>query len=215
MKIGKNGYKAVQLYNVSVKTCYVHRLVASAFIPNPDNLPQVNHKDGNRLNNYFENLEWCTQKDNLNDPRRIEKIRQNRLNFRNNDNSKQVVQFDMNGRLIAEYPSLHEAERVTGIPQDRISKACRKKDSHITCGGFIWKFKCDNLTQNELENIKKKSVTPVLQYDLDMNFIAEHRSSRQAAIKIGCNANGINLCCRRLQKTCLGYIWRRKYEQTQ
>lgn len=211
-QIGKNGYLSVGLSNGITKRKYVHRLVCEAFIPNTEKLPQVNHKDGNRLNNYLWNLEWCTQKDNLNEPQRIEKIRQNALDCRNKGNSKPVMQFDMSGRLIAEYPSLHEAERATGILQDRISQACRKKASHITCSGYIWKFDCDNLTQKELESIRKYSVNPVLQYDMEMNFIAEYRSSRQAAIKIGCNANGINLCCRRLQKTCMGFIWRRKYE---
>lgn len=62
----KNGYLAVNLYkDGKVKHHYIHRLVAEAFIPNPDNLPEVNHLDCNKFNNSVENLEWCDRKQNL------------------------------------------------------------------------------------------------------------------------------------------------------
>lgn len=60
---GKTGYRFVILDR---KTCYVHRLVAEAFLPNPDNFPQINHKDENKANNSVENLEWCSAKYNVN-----------------------------------------------------------------------------------------------------------------------------------------------------
>ena len=62
-----NGYATTYLYKNNNKTSFsVHRLVAEAFIPNPDSLPQVNHKDENKLNNCVDNLEWCTSKYNVN-----------------------------------------------------------------------------------------------------------------------------------------------------
>lgn len=61
-RVNKGGYLYVNLYNENGrKTKKIHRLVAETFIPNPQNLPQVNHKDGNKLNNHIENLEWCNQ----------------------------------------------------------------------------------------------------------------------------------------------------------
>lgn len=65
-KLDKDGYVSVILKHNNVKKTYlVHRLVAKAFIPNPDNLPQINHKDGNKENNNVNNLEWCTAKYNI------------------------------------------------------------------------------------------------------------------------------------------------------
>lgn len=62
----KGGYLIVQLNLDGVKKPHlVHRLVATKYLPNPDNLPQVNHKDGDKLNNSVENLEWCTQSENM------------------------------------------------------------------------------------------------------------------------------------------------------
>ena len=66
MTIQRKGYYAVTFSHKSKAVCRkVHRLVAEAFIPNPKNLPQINHKDGDKLNNNVSNLEWCTAEDNV------------------------------------------------------------------------------------------------------------------------------------------------------
>lgn len=71
LQLRANGYYQITLWKGKYinKTYTVHRLVAEAFIPNPDNLPQINHKDHNRLNNRADNLEWCTPKYNSNHKR--------------------------------------------------------------------------------------------------------------------------------------------------
>ena len=72
------GYLFINLCkNGKVKKYLIHRLVAEAFLPNPDNLPQVNHKDENKLNNNVENLEWCSNKYNVNYGSRNEKASKN------------------------------------------------------------------------------------------------------------------------------------------
>ena len=71
------GYAEVALWkNSSRKMCRVHRLVAEAFIPNPNNLPQINHKDENKLNNRMDNLEWCTQAYNNIYGTRLDRVKQ-------------------------------------------------------------------------------------------------------------------------------------------
>ena len=117
------GYLLVSLCkNGIVRNARIHRLVALAFIPNPQNLPQVNHKDEDKTNNAVSNLEWCTAGYNI-----------------NYSQSKPVLQFDKSGNFITEYKSIIEAERITGISNGKISLCCQGKFK--TAGGFVWKYK--------------------------------------------------------------------------
>lgn len=126
----EKGYKTVYLYkNQKRKKFLVHRLVAEAFIPNPDNLPQVNHKDEVKSNNCVDNLEWCSAKYNINYGTRTERAV--------NKISIPVSQYDLQGNLINTYKSTREADRQTGIAQQNISKCMRGE--RYTAGGYVWK----------------------------------------------------------------------------
>ena len=108
---------------------YIHRLVAEAFIPNPDNLPQVNHKDENKANNTVENLEWCERVYNVNYGTGIERSKEKRFGDR-----FVVINLDT-GEV---YKTPKDASRATGIHNDSISRVCKGKSK--TAGGYRWRY---------------------------------------------------------------------------
>lgn len=138
LKLSKNkdGYLAVTLYKSGQrKTFKVHRLVAMAFIPNPDNLPMINHKDCNPANNTVENLEWCTQKYNVSygtANQRRSKTLQNCNHF-----SKPVYQYTLDGVLVRVWPSAAEAGR-NGFCESHVAACCRGERK--THRGYIWSY---------------------------------------------------------------------------
>lgn len=134
-RLSTSGYLRVNLSkNNKVKWYNVHRLVALAFIPNPDNLPIINHKDENKTNNCVENLEWCTTIYNVNYGTARERQKETRRNNPNDKivrqkvgegNGKRVRQYTPDGVFIAEYASAMEASRATGVHDSQIRRHCK------------------------------------------------------------------------------------------
>ncbi len=142
------GYLQVRLYkNKKGKFYLIHRLVATAFIPNPLHLPQVNHINEIKTENHVENLEWCTASYNCNYGSRTARILSKTLAHPNWKKSREkcgtpkkaVLQFTLNGEFVKEYPSTCEASRQTKINQGNISQCCNGK--YKSCGGYLWKYK--------------------------------------------------------------------------
>ena len=114
------------------KRYYIHRLVAETFISNPDNLPEVNHKDENKVNNAADNLEWCNHLYNSNYGTRVKKEHISHINHPKL--SKRVMCVETG--II--YDSAHEANRQTNANMVNICRVCRGERN--TAGGYHWKY---------------------------------------------------------------------------
>lgn len=127
-----HGYLCVSLWKDNKQRHpKLHKIVAEAFIPNPNNLRDVNHLDENKYNNRVDNLEWSSHKDNINYGSRNERS--------NNTRSKAVGQYNkQTGELIAVYKNAYAAKDFTGICECSISNCCTNKRK--SAGGYIWKF---------------------------------------------------------------------------
>ena len=128
------GYLFMCLYENNIqKRVYVHRLVAEAFLDNPDNKPQVNHKDGNKANNNVENLEWVTSGENNNHALLI--------GLRTEYPGKRIAAY-LDGKEMAVFKNAVVASKMTGICRASIAecaKPFREGQGH-TAGGFKWKY---------------------------------------------------------------------------
>lgn len=146
--MAKTGYCTVELFKSGEsKRLLIHRLVAKAFIPNPDNFPQINHKDENRSNNSVDNLEWCTAKYNMHYNNGIERRTANR-NYdsellretarRNGKTvSKPVLQIDKD-EIIARFESAKAASLATWINHTHICDVANGKRK--TAGKYNWVY---------------------------------------------------------------------------
>ena len=137
------GYEAISLcVNYVPSTRKIHRLVALAFIPNPENKPFVNHKDGNKLNNRLENLEWVTQSENVRHAYDVLKRRPamsyGGAIYGEHPLSRKIKQFTIDGEFVKEWSSIKEATEYYGVSLSNISGCCLGRNK--TAYGFIWEF---------------------------------------------------------------------------
>ena len=132
---------------------FSHTLVASAFIPNPNNLPQVNHKDEDKLNNHYSNLEWCDTKYNCNYGTRNQRLSVANTGHKHSDNTKErirehsldrgnipVVQLDKSGNFISDWKSATFASKSLGV-SNHIIDCCKGLRNY--CGGYRWMYSKD------------------------------------------------------------------------
>ena len=130
----KRGYFTIRLSKKSQKKDYcVHRIVAESFISNPNKYPQVNHKDENKLNNNFNNLEWCTVRYNNCYGTRLSRV------SNTNKLRKEVIKYDLNNNYLEQYNSVIEASKKNNVNVSCISACCRGIYKQVK--GNIYKFK--------------------------------------------------------------------------
>ena len=134
-----SGYLAVDLWKKGKgERRFVHKLVAESFIANPNNYSIVNHIDGNKLNNYASNLEWCTQQHNVQEGFKLGRKGSFLGKFGEKHNrSKEILQLDLYGNIIKKWSCASEVQRKLGFGQANIRNCCvgRCKTSY----GFIWR----------------------------------------------------------------------------
>ena len=173
----RTGYQRVNLsFNGKAVTYDVHRLVAEAFIPNPDDLPFINHKDENRRNNLVDNLEWCTPSYNTT----YNGARQRaELTRRKNFNPKKILQYDLNGNLIQTFNcGANELERRYGYS---IKECLRGKCK--TANGFVYRYEGEPFSY--VENIPVRHQKWVEKINPDGTVIERYKSASEAATKNG------------------------------
>lgn len=217
LNVRKDGYVSVQLSkDAKARTLRVHRLVAEAFIPNPNNLPQVNHKDENKGNNHVSNLEWCTVGYNVNYGTRIKRIKEKEdFNIVNIKNRKRVARYSLDGEFIEEFNSMTEVEKKLGFHRPNISKCC---NGHInSVYDSIWVFRSENEKKEVQERIKRiaEFYRPVIMRDKNGFYIKEYPSITDASNELGINTGRICECCQGKRKTYKGYIFEYADEVTQ
>lgn len=128
-----HGYQVVSLSKSGkVKKYKVHRLVAEAFIPNPDNKPTINHINEIRNDNHVANLEWATYQENNNHGGHNQRVSRTL--------SKAVVQFDKSGNELADFDNIQDASSATGVHAANI-KSCLHHANRILAGGYRWRYK--------------------------------------------------------------------------
>lgn len=191
LHIGAYGYPSVTLCKEGKsKDVPIHRLLAKAFIPNPEGKTAIDHINTIRTDYRLENLRWVTPKENSNNELTLQHCRNNtyseeskrkgletRKERRTATAPKAVFQYTKTGEFIQEFYSMSEAERITGIDHYSISKVL--DDNTQSAGGYLWtSHLVDNISYSKRQHPNSR---PILQFDKNGNFIREWNSVLEAA----------------------------------
>jgi hypothetical protein len=187
-----------------IKQCKVHRLVGEAFLPNPENMPIINHINSVKDDNRVENLEWTTSKGN-----RIHAIKYGNVTFKTGSEhpqSKTVYQYNLNGELVGEYDSIASAAKSTGYSSSHIGKNCNRIYDFYKDYVFSYEPTPKEYFNRTFEKRIRRE-KELIKYDLDGKEICRYKSPIYAAESIGGSRSNIHYAALGRFKTAYGYRW--------
>ena len=208
------GYERVGLYKNGEKPSHlVHILVAKAFVHNPDpiNKTQVNHIDGNKLNNHANNLEWVTPKENTQHAIKTglrEKMVIHNPKGEKNKFSKSIGQYDLQGNLLKIWNCISDASRYYNCATSPIINCAKGRIK--TYIGYIWIESNSNIYPSKIQ-IKPNRLSPriIEQYDYDHNLLKTWNSYKEIMQAFPqYKFSQLSACCSGKKKTAYGYIWK-------
>ena len=224
------GYYQVQLYGENgVSNILVHKLVAEAFVENPDKKPEVNHLDGDKSNNCMSNLEWVTRSENTHHaiskglrplcPMYGKRGDENPL-------SKEIIQYDLDGKYIRLWKGIANAARYYNANEASISGCLNGRNK--TAAGYIWRFADNEETQESVDPIKRRKKNAnktvekakfgrgkypreykrIQQFDTGGNLIRTWNSCKEIKEETNYDIGHIYKCAVGKRKTTAGFIWK-------
>lgn len=214
-----NPYLTIILYDNKGrdKTYHIHRLVALHFVDGYFDGADVNHKDGNKSNNTYTNLEWCTRSENQLHSRYV---LGNNIGWQKGNpgpNPKKIVQLKKDGTFIKEWPSIAEAARGIGCNERNIRDCVNDKYHWRMSHSYRW---VDAKTYYSSDKNIFKGVTnrrfigkAILQLSLNGELISCYQSAREAERITGCSLGRITKCARENRGSSGGFLWRYKEQQ--
>lgn len=192
-------YRVVISLNGKFKQVLIHRLVAETFIPNPNNLPEVNHKDEDKSNNNVSNLEWCSRLYNV---AYGTKSARHSL-FMTLTKGVPVSQYTLDGVFVANYATIEQASKKVNISRGGIKCTCEGKQK--SAGGYLWRYRNDEPPGK----IRRDNCKRVDQYSKDGKFIATFNSIKEATSALGKKSfNNITENLKKRSNSAYGFIWK-------
>lgn len=199
-----NYYRVVVSFNGKYRQVLIHRLVAETFIPNPNNLSEVNHKDEDKSNNDVSNLEWCTRLYNM---AYGTKSARHSL-FMTLTKGKSVSQYTLDGVFVADYATIEQARKAVNITRGGIKNTCDGKQK--SAGGYMWRYR----GEQPPKKIRRNNCKRVEQYSKDGKLIATFDSVKEATIALGQKSfNNITENLKGRSASAYGYIWKYAKEE--